>query len=364
MHLSQVIRLKNLRVHRTKMKTLLTKIISEQQSENLQPFADILKNGGLVAFPTETVYGLGADATNATAVKKIFGVKNRPANNPLIAHIDGPYMLESIAKNIPDDFQVLFDAFWPGALTVVVDKKDVIPDVVCAGGSTVAVRCPSHPVAHELIRLSGVPIVAPSANLSGKPSPTRFEHVFTDLNGKVGGIIDGGECDIGIESTVIARIGSKAVKILRPGAITKEMLNQKGFEVEIDKHVLLPVTDNTPVASPGMLYRHYAPKAKMELVRGDDDKVIEYIKLKTEYNDKKYGVLCFDGEANNFNCHTIEYGTPEKPITLSQSLFNALREFDKTDVEMIFARVAKPEGVALGIYNRMLRAASFNVTAL
>ena len=345
------------------MNTLVDKITNEHLT-SLQPFADIIKGGGLVAFPTETVYGLGADATNKNAVSKIFQVKNRPANNPLIAHIDNISMLEKIAKNIPCEFETLFDAFWPGALTVVLDKKEIIPDIVSAGGSTVAVRCPSHPVANELIRLSGVPIVAPSANLSGKPSPTRYEHVYNDLYGKVDGMIDGGECDIGIESTVIMKTGEKAVKILRPGGITKEMLEAKGFEVQIDKHVLTPVSDNAVVASPGMLYRHYAPKAKMELVRGDDDKVIEYIKEKTSAKDKLYAVLCFDGEADNFDCKTIEYGTPENPITLSHKLFDALREFDRTDVEMIYARVARPEGVALGIYNRMLRAASFNVTAL
>lgn len=346
------------------MDTLLTKITDEQIENIILPFASIIRNGGLVAFPTETVYGLGADSTNKNAVAKIFKVKNRPANNPLIAHIDNIGMLETIAKNIPEEFETLFGSFWPGALTVVLDKKDIIPDIVSAGGSTVAVRCPSHPVANTLIKLSGVPIVAPSANLSGKPSPTKYEHVYNDLYGKIDGIIDGGECDIGIESTVIIRLGKKAVKILRPGGITKEMLEEKGFDVQVDKHVLMPVTDNTAVASPGMLYRHYAPKAKMELVRGSDTNVIEYIKSKTDKKDKIYGVLCFDGEADIFSCKAIEYGDPEKPVTLSHRLFDALREFNDTDVEMIYARVAEPHGVALGIYNRMLRAASFNVTAI
>ena len=346
------------------METNIIKIQTEDFSDILLPFAKKIQSGELVAFPTETVYGLGADATNADAVQKIFEVKNRPANNPLIAHISDISMLEKIAKNIPEDFDILFRAFWPGALTVVVDKKDVIPSVVCAGGSTVAVRAPSHPVANELIRLSGVPIVAPSANLSGKPSPTRFEHVFADLDGKVSGIIDGGPCEIGIESTVIIKTGHRAVKILRPGAITPEMLREKGFEVEIDKHVLTPVSEGTAVASPGMLYKHYAPKAPMELIRGEDEKVIAYIQKQIK-NADGIAVLCFDGEQKLFDgAKVLAYGTPENPITLSKNLFDALREFDNHNITKIYARIANPEGVALGVYNRMLRAAAFNVTAL
>lgn len=346
------------------MDTSILKISNDEYIEKLIPYAEFIKKGELVAFPTETVYGLGADATNPAAVKKIFEVKNRPANNPLIAHISDVSMLDSIALNIPDEFNVLFNSFWPGALTVVLDKKDIIPDIVTAGGKTVAVRCPSHPVANNLIKLSGVPIVAPSANLSTKPSPTRFEHVYNDLNGKVSGIIDGGACDIGIESTVIIRTGCFSVKILRPGAITKAMLEEKGFNVEIDKHVLIPAHSGAKVSSPGMLHKHYAPKATMELVRGDDSKVIEYIKEMTS-NCQNTGVLCFDGEQDLFsNSITISYGNPSEPLSLSQNLFDALREFDKTNVEKIYARIIEPEGVGLGLYNRMLRAASFNVTAL
>lgn len=335
-----------------------------QKPELLQPFAQMIKSGELVAFPTETVYGLGADATNANAVKKIFEVKNRPANNPLIAHISDISTLDAITKNIPAEFETLFSSFWPGALTVVLDKKEIIPDVVCAGGSTVAVRCPSHPIANELIRLSGVPVVAPSANLSTKPSPTRFEHVYDDLYGKIAGIIDGGECEIGIESTVIVKIGHNAVKILRPGAITKKMLNEKGFEVQIDEHVLAAVSNGEKVASPGMLHKHYAPKAQMVLVRGNDDKVIEYIR-KTASESNDIGVLCFDNEQKLFGESVcLSYGNPDNPTSLSHNLFNALREFDKTDIKKIYARVIPPEGIGLGIYNRMLRAANFNVVAV
>lgn len=324
--------------------------------------ADIIKRGGLVAFPTETVYGLGADATNPDAVQKIFDVKMRPANNPLIAHISDISMLDRITKNVPESIFTLFEAYWPGALTVVLPKKDIIPDIVTAKGNTVAIRCPSHPVANELIRIADVPIVAPSANLSGKPSPTRFEHVECDLDGKIDAMIDGGNCEIGIESTVIIPISDKSLRLLRPGAITPQMLEDKGFEVEIDKHILTPVAEGTAVASPGMLYKHYAPKAKMILVRGNDNKVIEYIRSKS--HESGTGVLCFDGESELFGCTTIEYGTPNNPLSLSANLFDALREFDKTDVKIIYARVADPQGVALGIYNRMLRAAGFNVIAL
>lgn len=345
----------------------VTDIIDPEQicTNRLEIYADIIKSGGLVAFPTETVYGLGASALDDAAVRKIFAVKNRPANNPLIAHICDKDMLGMVAKNVSPEMYTLFDTFWPGALTVVLPKRENVPCSVTAGGDTVAVRCPSHPVANALIRLSGVPIVAPSANLSGKPSPTCFEHVNADLFGKIDGIIDGGECEIGIESTVIVQTGPKALKILRPGAVTAQMLEKKGFEAEIDKNVLSPVKDNTPVASPGMLYRHYAPLASMELVRGGDAAVISYIRSKTAEKNVHVGVLCFDGERNMFEgALAIEYGTPKDPKTLSRNLFGALRRFDLTDVEKIYARVIEPQGIGLGIYNRMLRAASFNVTVL
>lgn len=330
--------------------------------DKLSKYADMLKAGELVVFPTETVYGLGANCLDAEAVEKIFKVKNRPANNPLIAHISDVSMLNIVAREVDDSLYPLFKAFWPGALTVVLPKTDKVPDIVTAGGDTVAVRCPSHPIASELIRLSSVPIVAPSANLSGRPSPTAFMHIFSDLKGKVSGIINGGSCDIGIESTVVLPTGKNNLTILRPGAITPEMLEQKGYSVTVDQNVLTPVENGTPVASPGMLYKHYAPKAKMEIVRGSDNAVKEYIKEKIKNSDKKCAVLCFDGEGKEFDVRTIEYGNPSEPLTLSHNLFASLYEFDKTDVELIYARVIEPTGVGLGIYNRILRAAAFNVT--
>lgn len=345
------------------MNTLIDTINSDSVNiETLSKYASLLKEGNLVVFPTETVYGLGANCLDGAAVKKIFAVKNRPANNPLIAHISDVSMLGVVARDVDDSLYPLFNAFWPGALTVVLPKTKNVPDVVTAGGDTVAVRCPSHPIASELIRLAGVPIVAPSANLSGRPSPTEFMHVFSDLKGKVSGIINGGSCDIGIESTVVLPTGKSSLTILRPGAITPEMLEEKGYSVTVDPNVLTPVENGTPVASPGMLYKHYAPKAKMELVRGSDNAVKQYIKEKILSSDEKIGVLCFNGEKSDFNAFCIEYGDPNAPLTLSHNLFAALYEFDKTDVEKIYARVIEPTGVGLGIYNRMLRAAAFNVT--
>ena len=332
--------------------------------DTLKKYADIISHGGLVAFPTETVYGLGANCLNENAVRKIFDVKNRPANNPLIAHITDVSMLKTIARDVPEDIYPLFDAFWPGALTVVLKKTDAVPDIVTAGGDTVAVRCPSHPIANALIKQSGVPIVAPSANLSGRPSPTCFMHVFSDLKGKVEGIIDGGNCDIGIESTVVLPTGDKNLTVLRPGAVTPEMMTRAGFNVTVDPNVLTPVEEGRSVLSPGMLYRHYAPRAKMILVRGSDSAARAYIKEKTEKHLGKAGVLCFDGEGGMFDAFTIEYGTPSDPLTLSHNLFSSLRKFDETEVDLIFARVMAPEGVGLGIYNRMLRAASFNVVSV
>lgn len=327
----------------------------------LKDYADIIERGGLVAFPTETVYGLGANCLDARAVEKIFAVKNRPADNPLIAHISDISMLDTVAKDVPDGIKPLFEAFWPGALTVVLDKKPTVPDIVTAGGDTVAVRCPSHPIANELIKMSGVPIVAPSANLSGRPSPTQFMHVFVDLKGKVDGIIDGGSSYYGIESTVVLPTGDKSLTVLRPGAITPEMLEKCGFEVKVDSNVLEPVDEGKPVLSPGMLHRHYAPRAKMVIVRGSDAQAVDYIQKKISVHRGKPGVLCFDGESALFDAFTIEYGTPKDPLTLSHNLFSALRKFDETEVDLIFARVMPPEGVGLGVYNRMLRAASFNV---
>ncbi len=347
------------------MKTKIAKINSDIiEKSAIREFAKMITDGKLVAFPTETVYGLGANALDDSAVKSIFAVKNRPANNPLIAHVTSLEMANTIAKNIPFELDILFNAFWPGAFTVVLEKRECVPDSVTASGKTVAVRCPSHPIAHALIQSANVPIVAPSANLSGKPSPTCFEHVYEDLNGKISGIINGGTCDIGIESTVVIPTGKNKLRLLRPGAITPEMLQDKGFEIEIDKHILTPVTDNSVVASPGMLYRHYAPKAKMMLIRGNDKDVIEYIN-KQIANNSNCGVLCFDNESGCFaNATVIEYGTPNNPLSLSHNLFSALRKFDLTDVEIIYARVIEPCGVGLGLYNRMLRAASFNVIAI
>lgn len=344
------------------MNTLIDRIDQDNINFNtLKSYADIIKRGGLVAFPTETVYGLGANCLDANAVEKIFAVKKRPANNPLIAHISDISMLDTVAVNVPDGIRPLFEAFWPGALTVVLPKKQTVPDIVTAGGDTVAVRCPSHPIANELIKMSGVPIVAPSANLSGRPSPTQFMHVFVDLKGKVDGIIDGGSSYYGIESTVVLPTGGKSLTVLRPGAITPEMLEKCGFDVSVDSNVLEPIDEGKPVLSPGMLYRHYAPRAKMVIVRGDDNQAIEYIKTKTAAHRGKPGVLCFDGEGGLYDAFTIEYGTPDDPLTLSHNLFSSLRKFDETEVDLIFARVMPPEGVGLGIYNRMLRAASFNV---
>ena len=342
------------------MNTLTARV--DDSLSGLSPFAEIIKRGGLVAFPTETVYGLGASAMDDAAVRKIFAVKNRPANNPLIAHICDLSMLDTVARDVPERLFPLMRAMWPGALTVVLPKRACVPDSVTAGGPTVAVRCPSHPVAGELIRLSGVPIVAPSANLSGRPSPTCFAHVMSDLDGKIDGAIDGGPCEFGIESTVVIPVGESALKILRPGVISPEMLESRGFEVTVDKNVLSPVKDGTPVASPGMLYRHYAPRASMELVRGDDAAVIAYIRQRLAPG---VGVLCFDGEAELFpGAHAVEYGDKNDPLSLSKNLFSRLREFDDSDVSHIFARVAPPAGAGLGVYNRMLRAASFNVTSL
>ena len=326
-------------------------------TEDLSVSGALIREGELVCFPTETVYGLGANALDEGAVKKIFQVKKRPADNPLIVHISEADMLSDIAKNIPEDVLMLTHRFWPGPLTVVLPKKEIIPSIVSAGLDTVAVRCPNHPVALKLIREAGVPIVAPSANLSGRPSPTCLAHCQEDLAGKIAAIIDGGCCDIGVESTVLLPLGNKKVKILRPGGITPELLEEAGFEVELDPAILAPVQEGQKVSSPGMLHRHYAPKASMTIVTGDPKDVCEAIKKKQGPN---VWVLAFDEYLDYFD-QALSFGSEKDPITQSQALFEALRRFDILPCQQIYAMFPPEEGVGLAVQNRLLRAASFQI---
>ncbi len=337
---------------------MITKHIKADDAAFLQEAADIIASGGTVIFPTETVYGLGANALDKNAVAKIFEAKGRPADNPLIVHIADVSELDSVAKDVPEEAYELFRRYSPGPLTVVLKRDDNIPAEISAGLDTVAVRIPSHPIANALIKLSSCPIAAPSANVSGKPSPTCYAHVKDEMDGRVDMIIDGGESDIGLESTVVSLAGEEPI-LLRPGAITLRQLEDVLGRVALS-HSIFAKYDGT-AASPGMKYRHYAPKAKVVLVRGYDAEVRSFIKSKIRLKGD-CGVLCFDGE-EDFFCEAVTrpYGTPSEPRTLAHNLFDALRYFDSTPVSVIYARVADGDGIEMAVLNRLIKAAGFTV---
>ncbi len=324
--------------------------------------SDILKNGGLVAFPTETVYGLGANALDREAVLSIFAAKGRPADNPLIVHIYDRSQLEPLC-DVPDRSALLMDAFWPGPLTILCRKKQLVPDEVTAGLPTVAVRMPSHPVARAMLKSCGLPVAAPSANSSGRPSPTTASHVMEDMNGRIPLIIDGGMCDVGLESTVLDLCHGDPV-ILRPGGITPEMIGSVlKCDVAVAGSVLRPLRENETALSPGMRYRHYAPRAVLTLVQGPEDRVLPLMRrlcLEQESSGKKACVLCFSEHAPYFSgCRPHDIGSSGSPSETAHRLFDVLRQLDEEGMDSVFSEVVPPEGVGLAVMNRLGRAASF-----
>ena len=326
--------------------------------------SEILKNGGLVAFPTETVYGLGANALDQQAVRSIFTAKGRPADNPLIVHIHHISQLEPICV-VPEHAQTLMDAFWPGPLTILCHRKSSIPDVVTAGLPTVAVRMPSHPVAREMLRACNLPVAAPSANSSGRPSPTTAAHVLEDMDGKIPLIIDGGMCDVGLESTVLDLCHGEPV-ILRPGGVTREMISSVlNCEVKIAGSVLRPLQENETALSPGMRYRHYSPKASVTLVEGPEDRVLTLLRnlySKQVSLGKKCCVLCFTEHVSMLSsCCPHDIGSSGSPEEIAHRLFDVLRGLDEEGMEIVFSEVVPPEGVGLAVMNRLGRAAAFRV---
>ena len=336
-------------------------LILSSSSEDLLMCSRLLKNWNTVAVPTETVYGLAANALDEDAVKRIFLAKGRPADNPLIIHISDISMFPEYCFPTRSAF-LLADNFWPGPLTMILPKKTVVPAAVTAGLSSVAVRMPSHPVAKRIISLCGFPLAAPSANISGKPSPTRFEHVVNDLsrNEFVAAAIDGGRCECGVESTVVSLIGDHPC-LLRPGAVTVEMLRAVVPDLTVADAVLQKLPQNEKALSPGLKHKHYAPAAETVCLTGSAESSLRYIKARAE--GKKTAVICFDGEEEIFSDYTvIPYGLPEKPETLAENVFAALRKADGIkDCERIFVRCAPPEGKGLAVYNRLLRASDFKV---
>lgn len=336
-----------------------TKLLSTDR-DDIRYAGGVIKSGGLVGFPTETVYGLGANALDAEAVKKIFAAKGRPADNPLIVHISRLEQWRSLVKAIPESALKLAEAFWPGPLTVILEKKDIVPYVTSGGLDTVAVRMPSDETARRLIDAAGIPIAAPSANTSGKPSPTTAKHVFDDMNGKIEAIIDGGKCGVGVESTVVTLV-SDVPTLLRPGGITPEMLESVLGKINIDDAVYSKLKDGVKATSPGMKYKHYSPKARVTLVKGSFDKFKKYISSK---KDENIIALVFDGEENGVDVKAIPYGDEKNSLSQAQNIFAALREVDELGASFAYVRYPSREGVGLAVYNRLIRAAAFEVIEL
>ena len=320
--------------------------------------AEIINNGGLVAFPTETVYGLGADATDGDAAKKIYSAKGRPSDNPLIIHVARPEDAEKYAYTT-ELYYKLADAFMPGPLTVIMKKRESIPTGVTGGLDTVAVRCPDHPVARALIAASCTAIAAPSANLSGSPSPTCAEHVIADMNGAIDAIIDGGCCDIGLESTIV-KIDGDGLTLLRPGAITADALRCVCENVHIAPAVTEMLGENERPLSPGMKYKHYAPSVPLVLLEGDSDKVMTF--LHNAQNAEKCAILCYHEELENLRFERlIDIGEEKDLSTQAKRLFAALRNADELDCDVIYAHLPTTDGMGLALYNRLIRAAAHTV---
>ncbi len=340
--------------------------------EKLNIAKDVIRNGELVLFPTETVYGIGADALNDEAVRKIYLAKGRASDNPLILHISDMSMLNMIAENISPLEYKLMDAFWPGPFTIVLNKKKNIANVATCNGDTVGVRMPSNRIAHELIKRANTPIAAPSANISGKPSGTRLSDIIDELKDKVSYIIDGGECDIGLESTVV-RVMNDEVHILRPGKITKEDIERITNDVEIDKHILSQLDPKEKVLSPGMKYRHYAPATKCMLIYGNDEQLVlskfrEVIRnLKESENiDKKDILILGTNEliAGLKELQTINLGSKNDLENISHNIFSALRKVDSYNAKIALIEGVEPTGLGLAIMNRLIRACEFNTIFL
>ncbi len=342
-----------------------TKIIrwrSHADDDALIEAAEALKNGALVAFPTETVYGLGANALNPDACRAIYEAKGRPSDNPLIVHVDSPSkMLQYAEPENPALFDRLAAAFMPGPLTVVLKKKKIVPDAVTASLPTVALRCPIHPAAHTLLRLADVPVAAPSANTSGRPSPTAAEHVLEDLYGKVPYIIDGGSCDVGLESTIVLPHANRnTLTLLRPGGVTPEELLTVCDHLEFDKALTGVLKEGEQPLAPGMKYRHYAPKAPVTGVVGSDENVLAFL---AERLAEGCGVLCFDEDVKILGAskRLAVLGGRWDYAMQARELFSKLRFFDSSDVTAIFTRLPEDDLLGLAVKNRLLKACGFSV---
>ncbi len=338
-----------------------TRVIAADE-RGIRTAAEIIRAGGVVGMPTETVYGLGADAWNETAVERIFLAKGRPADNPLIVHIADPEMLVELTEEVPEIAVLLMRAFWPGPMTLILKRKPCIPDIVTAGLSTVGIRMPASVTARALIREARRPIAAPSANTSGKPSPTTAQHVYRDLRGRIPLILEDGPCKFGVESTVIDVSDGRPV-ILRPGAVTPEMIEGIGKRAEVDPHVLEPLEDGEIARSPGMKYRHYAPGARLTVYTGDKQKVAEKICLNYDESlrlGEKPVILGFDDQ--NYGMRRVySLGDRNHPETAAARLFAALRRMDDERITAGFSEALSLEGIGIAFMNRIGRASEFRI---
>lgn len=316
----------------------------------------MIAEGKLVAFPTETVYGLGANALNEEAVRNIYLAKGRPSDNPLIVHIAEKEDIVPLVKEVTPKAKALIDAFFPAPLTIILNKSDKVGKVVSGGLDTVAVRMPKNEIARKLIKASGCPIAAPSANTSGLPSPTRVKYVIDDMMGKIDGIIDGGDCEFGVESTVIT-LATDVPTLLRPGAVTKEMIEAVIGEITVAPAVLEGMKNDEVAASPGMKYKHYAPKAKVVIVNADKKKYEEFVNAQ-----KGAFALCFDDD--EVTIPKVTFGRENDDLSQAKELFDALRELDEMGAKKVYARIPHKDGVGMAVYNRLIRAAAFDIIDL
>lgn len=326
----------------------------------LKTAANIIKNGGLVLFPTETVYGIGANGLDKNAVKKIFIAKGRKQDNPLILHISNFDMLKLISRNINNVEQKLIDAFWPGPFTIILNRTNNVPDEVTGGLDTVGIRMPSSPIAKYIIEYSGVPIAAPSANISGKPSGTNLDDILGELEDKVDCIVNSGNCEVGIESTVV-RVINNIPHILRPGMITPEQIKKVANDVVIDKHILENIDNPKQALSPGMKYKHYAPNSRCILVYSyDNQKLVDKIKDIAKNYSNPLVVCCSENIPFYDNLKIIKLGSKNNLEEISKNLFTVLRKVDTYNPDIVIIEGVKEEGIGLAIMNRLLRACSYN----
>lgn len=337
------------------MKTLL---LSADHPDTPALAAELIRSGELVALPTETVYGLGANGLDPEAVAKIFRVKGRPGDNPLILHLTGADQIAHFCQNVPKTAHILAERFWPGPLTMVLPAKDNVPRRTTGGLNTVAVRCPDCDITRRIIALAGVPIAAPSANLSGKPSTTTARHVLDDHDGKIPAVVDGGPCAVGVESTIVDLTGDTP-RLLRPGGISPEQLRQVLGDLVIDEAVTAQLSPDAVVKAPGMKYRHYAPQEPVVIVSGHREIAARYIRAHMTPEDR---VLCFEEELPLYDgCNPLAYGREEEPDSLGAGLFAALRILDDPGIHQVYARCPTGEGVAFAVENRLKKAAAFHI---